>query len=151
MEIFKITTAHYANTLTASGRPNRWNKKGEFVIYAGGSRSLSTLELIVHRSSIKPAIDYRVVVLSISDDSDLYRTIRKNQLPGNWKNIIAYPDLQQLGSNWYKKKESLVLKVPSAVIPFEFNFILNTTHPDFDEHVSLVRNERYFWDERLPL
>jgi len=151
MEVFKITTAKYANTLTASGRPNRWNKKGEFVIYAGSSRSLSTLELIVHRSAIQPAIEYRVVVLSISDDPNLYQTFSPNQLPHNWKNIIAYPYLQQMGSQWYKNQESLLLKVPSAIIPFEYNYILNTTHSAFNEHVQLVRNERYFWDERLPL
>ncbi len=151
MEVFKITTAKYADTLSASGRPNRWNNKGEFVIYAGSSRSLATLELIVHRSGIQPSVKYKVVVISISDDSDLYKTLSTRQLPANWKNIIAYPSLQQLGSCWYKNQESLVLKVPSTIIPFEFNYILNTAHPSFTDHVRLVRNELYFWDERLPL
>lgn len=151
MEVFKITPVKYANELTASGRPNRWNKKGEFVIYTGSSRSLSTLELIVHRSAIKPSIIYRVMVISISDDSALYKTLNTSQLPDNWKNICAYPTLQQLGSLWYENHESLVFKVPSAVIPFENNFILNPRHPDFNRHVGLVRTELYFWDERLPL
>ncbi|WP_031428669.1 RES family NAD+ phosphorylase [Flavimarina sp. Hel_I_48] len=151
MEVFKITAAKYDHLLTASGRPNRWNKKGEFVIYAGSSRSLSTLELIVHRSAIQPMVPYSVVVLSISDDPDLYKTLSQNQLPENWKKISAYPQLQQIGSDWYKKQGGLVLKVPSAVIPFEFNYILNTAHSAFKENVRLVRTERYFWDERLPL
>lgn len=151
MEVFKITPVEYAHELTASGRPNRWNKRSEFVIYTGSSRSLSTLELIVHRSAIKPAIAYRVMVISISDDSALYETLSTNKLPEDWKNISAYPTLQQLGSLWYKNRQSLVLKVPSAVIPFENNFILNTRHPAFNKHVELVRTELYFWDERLPL
>ncbi|HEA30981.1 MAG TPA: RES domain-containing protein [Leeuwenhoekiella sp.] len=151
MEVFKITTDNYAHELTASGRPNRWNKKGEFVIYTGSSRSLSTLELIVHRGAVQPSVVYRVMVISISDDNNIYETLNSKQLPDNWKNIIAYPTLQDLGSVWYRNQRSLVLKIPSAVIPFEYNFILNTTHPDFKEHVRLVRTERYFWDERLPL
>lgn len=151
MEVFKISPVKYAHELTASGRPNRWNKKGEFVIYTGSSRSLSTLELIVHRSAIKPAITYNVMVISISDDSALHKTLNTRQLPENWKNISAYTTLQQLGSLWYENHESLVLKVPSAVIPFENNFILNTRHPHFKKHVKLVRTELYFWDERLPL
>lgn len=151
MEVFKITPVKYAQELTASGRPNRWNKRSEFVIYTGSSRSLSTLELIVHRSAIKPSIAYKVMVISISDDSALYETLSTNKLPEDWKNISAYPTLQQLGSLWYENRLSLVLKVPSAVIPFENNFILNTRHPAFNKHVELVRTELYFWDERLPL
>ncbi len=151
MEVFKITPVKYAHELTASGRSNRWNNRSEFVIYTGSSRSLSTLELIVHRSAIKPSIAYRVMVISISDDGALYETLNTNQLPQDWKNISAYPTLQQLGSLWYENNQSLVLKVPSAVIPFENNFILNTRHPAFNKHVELVRTELYFWDERLPL
>jgi RES domain-containing protein len=151
MEVFKITPVQYAHKLTASGRPNRWNKKGEFVIYAGSSRSLSTLELVVHRGSIKPSVSYRVMVLSLKDDSALYKTLTTAEFPPNWKNIHAYTTLQQLGSKWYQNQESMVLRVPSVIIPYEFNYILNTTHPSFKEHVSLVRSELYFWDDRLPL
>lgn len=61
----------------------------------------------------------------------------------------AYPDLQKIGSNWYQNKESLVLKVPSAVIPKEYNYVINTNHFEFATKVSLVRTEDYFWDERL--
>jgi hypothetical protein len=33
--------------------------------------------------------------------------------------------------------------------PKEFNYIINTRHPDCPENVSLVRQEDYVWDERL--
>ena len=151
MEVFKITTDKYAYELSASGRPNRWNKKGEFVIYTGSSRSLSTLELIVHRGAVQPTVPYSVMVISISDNSGLYETLNTRQLPDNWKTINAYTTLQKSGSDWYKNQASLILKIPSAVIPFEYNYILNTMHVDFKQHVKLVRTERYFWDERLPL
>jgi len=61
----------------------------------------------------------------------------------------SYPQLQQLGSEWYQSNKSLILKVPSAVIPMEYNYIINTRHPDFQNNVTLVRTEDYFWDERL--
>ena len=47
------------------------------------------------------------------------------------------------------ENNSMVLKVPSAIVPKEYNFIINTKHPDFIDKVSLVRTEDYFWDERL--
>jgi RES domain-containing protein len=77
--------------------------------------------------------------------------ILQKDLPKNWRDTGGYPELQKLGSEWYHSNRSLVLKVPSAVIPKEYNFLINTNHPDFNnqEKISLVRNEDYFWDERL--
>lgn len=57
--------------------------------------------------------------------------------------------MQTIGSDWYQARTSLILKVPSAVIPLEYNYIINTEHPDFSDKVSLVRIEDYFWDSRL--
>jgi RES domain-containing protein len=56
---------------------------------------------------------------------------------------------KKIGSEWYKSKRSLILKVPSAVIPKEFNYVINTMHSVFEEKVKLVRNEDYFFDGRL--
>jgi RES domain-containing protein len=89
------------------------------------------------------------MVISIADDDDLVNQIKINELPANWRSIAAYSQLQNLGSNWYNKQESLILKIPSAIIPYEFNFIINTEHPLFRTKVKLVRTEDYFWDERL--
>jgi RES domain-containing protein len=61
----------------------------------------------------------------------------------------AYAQLQKIGSTWINSLESLVLKVPSAVIPYEYNLVINTEHPEFDAKVKLVRVEEYFWDPRL--
>ncbi len=149
MEVFRISAAQYAEQLTSSGNANRWNQSGQSVIYTGSSRSLSTLELVVHRSAIKPTITYKVMVLSIADDDRLINQIKTNDLPINWRSMIHYPDLQRLGSDWYTSQSALVLKVPSAVIPQEFNYVINLKHPDFEKHVKLIRTEPYFWDDRL--
>lgn len=149
MELFRISQAAYAGTLTASGRPNRWNNDGQYVAYAGSSRSLSTLELVVHRNAIKSAPPGKVMVISVADDDQMVSQIRLKDLPTNWRTIAAYPVLQQIGSDWYTKNETLLLKVPSAVIIQEYNYLINTKHPDFAAKVSLVRTEDYFWDDRL--
>ncbi|SFQ42232.1 hypothetical protein SAMN04515674_11833 [Pseudarcicella hirudinis] len=48
MLVYNIRKSKYADSLKASGVANRWNKDDEFVIYAGASISLSTLELVAH-------------------------------------------------------------------------------------------------------
>lgn len=149
MELFRISAEIYANKLTASGASNRWNKRGEYVIYAGSTRSLSTLELVVHRNAIKPSVVYKVMIISVADADSLVTTLQTKSLPKNWRNFAAYSELQQLGSEWYGSKETLLLRVPSAIIPEEYNYLINTEHPDFAKNVQLVRTEKYFWDERL--
>ena len=150
MEVFRISIEKYSGKLTSSGRANRWNQDNEFVIYTGSSRSLATLELVVHLSQVKPSLKYKVMVISIADDDFLYNQFLQNDLPSDWRSMNAYSNLQTLGSSWYNANSSLVLKVPSAIIPKEYNYLINTKHPDYNDHnVSLVRIEDYFWDERL--
>lgn len=149
MEVFRIARETFAKKLTASGRSNRWNTDDQFAIYTGASRSLSSLELIVHKNTIAPAFKYKVMVISIADEENLYAQVLQKDLPKNWRSMIAYPDLQTIGSEWYESGRSLVLKVPSAVIHKEYNYIINTEHPEFARKVTLVRAEDYFWDDRL--
>lgn len=150
MELFRISKVVHAEKLKASGMPNRWNIRGQRVIYAGSSRSLATLEMLVHRAGIAPIEDLRVMVIHVPDDDRYMRQIMTRELPSNWRTLAAYGFLQQIGSAWYQKKETLLLKVPSAVIAQEYNIIINTEHPDFKRQVKLIRTEPYFWDQRLP-
>jgi RES domain-containing protein len=149
MEVFRISKHTHAKILSASGSANRWNLKGQYVLYAGSSRSLASLELVVHRGAIEPLSSYKVMVISLADEDYLIRQISSKELPTNWRAVAGYPALQRLGSAWYSAQETLVLKVPSAVIPYEYNYLINTEHPDFDRCVKLVRTEDYFWDDRL--
>lgn len=149
MEVYRISHKKYSKQLSSSGAANRWNLDGEFVIYTSSSRSLSTLESIVHRNSIKQLTDYEVVIISIADDEHLYEILPIKSLPKNWRLFESYYKLQKLGSDWYKEQRSLVLKVPSAIISMEYNYVINTKHPLFVEKISLVRNEDYFFDVRL--
>jgi RES domain-containing protein len=149
MEVFRIAKESFSKKLTASGRANRWNMDDQFIIYTGSSRSLSSLELIVHEHSISPVSKYKMMIISIADEESLTTSVLQKDLSNSWRSMIAYPELQLLGSEWYQNKRSLVLKVPSAVIPKEYNYLINTNHPDFNNKVSLVRTEDYFWDDRL--
>ena len=149
MEVFKICKEEYSGSLKSSGSANRWNLRGQNVIYTGSTRSLSTLELVVRRSSIAPDNNYKVMVISIADGDYLFKQIHINELVENWRTLAAYSTLQEIGSKWYISQGSLILKVPSAVIPYEYNYIINSEHPDFTKCVRKVRVEDYFWDKRL--
>ncbi|MGJ7030328.1 RES family NAD+ phosphorylase [Niabella hirudinis] len=149
MLVYNIRRAKYAGSLTASGVANRWNMEEEFVIYTGCSRALSVLEIVVHRSGIVLNEPYRLLVIEIKETPADILELKPDQLPEKWRSLVAYPKLQGLGSDWYQGNKQLLLKVPSAVVPMEYNILINTRHPKFNTHVRLKDTEIFDWDERL--
>ena len=149
LEIYRLCRKKYAGELLASGLANRWNREGQKVIYCASSRSLASLELMVHRSRIIPGESYVILVISIHEPDHVIMNIPLYELPENWRSIGAFGTLQKTGSQWYDSQASLALRIPSIVIPEEYNYIIHTEHPTYLTHVSILRREDYFWDSRL--
>src|SRR5437870_8378929 len=122
MFVFRISKSIYAETLMASGRPNRWNSEGKYVLYCASSLSLACLETIVHSSGeLLYKQDYKSIKIQIPDDVTA-SIININSLPENWKDREQKSYTQGLGDRWYTKQEELLLQVPSAIISTEVNF-----------------------------
>jgi len=147
--VYNLRKEKFSHSLNASGVANRWNKNEEYIIYTASSRALSVLELSVHRAYIKIDESYKFLVVKLSVFSSDLEEIQVNELSENWQSITNYPALQKLGSVWYRAMDKLVLKVPSALVPKEFNYLINTKHPDFEKKVKLVEIEDFNWDDRL--
>ncbi len=151
MEVYRIAAEKFANNLFASGRPARWNAKNQFVLYTGSSRSLCALELLVRRAAIKTKIPYKIMCIELSITKKQIQQIRLEDLGNNWRTTGAYADLRKRGSDWYLRADKMVLSVPSAVIPQEQNYIINTQHRDYSKAAKLIKAEEFLWDERLLL
>ena len=146
MEVYRITQKKYADKLKASGAPNRWNKENEFVIYTSESKSLCILELLANRNGKMKNQDYNILTILIPNKKTHFQIIR--DLDRDWKSMKNYNILQNIGSDWYKNKNSLVLKIPTVILDTEFNFVINTKHPEFDK-VKILSNEPFVWDTRI--
>lgn len=147
MLVYRITKTAYANRLVASGGAARWNGRGQFVIYTAATRALACLENVVHRSGEGLLDVFRVMVIQLPDDLPV-TTLSVEQLPANWFAFEQYAICQQLGDAWLRKGETAVLKVPSAIIPNEWNYLISPAHPDFHRLV-LVRTEPFTFDPRI--
>jgi len=125
----------------------RWNRKDIPVVYASENRSLATLEFWVHVPlSILPS-NLSIACLDISDDI-VVEQISIADLPKNWRDYPAPPELADLGSEWAMAMRSLLLRVPSVVVPDEFNALINPKHPDMNR-VVISSVESYMFDRRL--
>jgi len=149
MEIYRITLAKYADSLVASGRAARWNSKGRHVIYAAESRSLACLENLVHRSGLALQQDFRTLVISIPSNGKV-ETVSISDLPPDWRSLLNLSPCQQIGDAWLSEQRSLLLRVPSVIIPEEYNYVLNTQHPEF-KNVRIERMEPFLFDPRVSV
>lgn len=147
MLVFKIAHKKYADNLSVSGLAGRWNSAGKLVLYTSQNISLSLLENIIYRAGMGFNDDYKMMIIEVlGENLELTDTER---LPKDWRDITFYPQLQQMGDFWYDQQQSLVLQVPSSVLPKDYNIIINTTHHEFKKNVRLIDVVNYEPDDRL--
>jgi RES domain-containing protein len=147
MLVYRICLTKWASELKASGNPARWNSKGKFVIYTTESRSLACLKNLVHRSGLGKDELYKILTIDVPDNIKVTE-IKLKQLPKNWWEYKNYPVCQKIGDQWIDKLSSCVLKVPSSIIPEEYNYLINPLHKEFNR-IKLVSTEDFNFDKRL--
>ena len=147
MQVYRITLHKWSHKLHASGYPGRWNSKGVFVIYSSHSRALASLENLAHRSGEGLNNLFSVMVIEIPDKVKV-KTLKLSSLPRNWFRYDHYTDCQSIGDRWIDEGRHGVMRVPSAMVPMEYNYLLNPNHPDFSQ-IQLIRTEKFSFDPRL--
>jgi len=107
----------------------RWNSPGVPVVYTSSVISLAILEWRCHLTQWPaPA----VVLIEIEFDVSLVWSPQK--LPPNWRRFPSPRENATVGDNWVRSGKSVVLRLPSALVPKdheEYNYVLNPAHPDF--------------------
>ena len=148
MHVYRISKCEYISDLQGTGAaryPGRWHSKGTYILYTAASPSLALLESVVHISNIVIA-SYCMTCLSVPEDKTKIIPIR--ELPGNWHDNPPPDILKQIGDSFIKENKFLALKIPSAIMPEENNFLLNPNHTDFKK-VSVVYTRNIPIDERF--
>ncbi|GAB4041189.1 RES family NAD+ phosphorylase [Spirosoma jeollabukense] len=148
MEVFRVSKRQYQQDLIGTGAylaGGRWNTVGNYMLYTAASRSLAILEVLVHISRNRPLDDYSVVVLHIPDNL-FVDAIDPAALSENWREL--YSQTQPLGDQWLSGQPSLSLRVPSAIVKAEYNYLLNPNHEAF-KLVKVLDYEPIQFDERF--
>lgn len=147
MIVYRITLAIYSTKLVASGNPARWNSKDVKMIYTAESRALACLENIVHRNSKGLQTNFRVMQINIPGNI-LIEKITEADMIKDWKEFNKMPFTQSLGDKWTRTGKTAVLKVPSAVVTGDFNYLLNPAHEDFPS-IKLLSTQPFEFDDRI--
>ena len=127
----------------------RWNSRGYRAVYVADSLALATLEVMVHGVSYETLQNYVCILATIP--KKIIQEVDLKSLLRNWRDDLPPAELRELGDRWLNEQKSAALKVFSAVIPVEFNYVLNPRHKDFGkieiaEPLSLAFDKRLFGD-----
>ena len=147
MDVYRITLAKWADKLVASGRAARWNSADRFVIYSASSRALACLENVVHRTGRGLQADFRAICIHFPDTLPI-TTIPLETLPPNWSDYENHSVCQPLGDAWLDSRATAILRVPSAIVPAEVNYLFNPQHPDFLQ-IAIHSVEPFHFDNRI--
>lgn len=130
---WRITKQRYAKgAFTGEGARlygGRWSSAGRPAIYTAQSRALALAEILVHLESAQVLSRYVLFRADIEESCML--EVDLDSLPRNWKTEPAPRRLQTIGDEWLTSGASVALRVPSAIVIGEFNYLLNPLHRDF--------------------
>jgi RES domain-containing protein len=146
MEVFRISHEKWAGVLQGSGRAARWNSNGMFITYSASTRALACLEMLVHLCGEQIKTPFKLSVIYIPDEvaienfSGFYNK--------DWAEIENYHQCQLIGDEWIRSARTCILRVPSAIIKNEYNYLINPQHPDFMK-IKVISLEDFEFDMRL--
>lgn len=150
MIVFRLGKEKYKNDLSGIGAEKfggRWNSKGVRMVYTSQSRALANLEVAVHLTLKLVPKDYYLTSIEIPDE--LILDYPEKKLQGkNWKTHPPSSFTQAEGDKFVKTGQKLVLKVPSAIVQGDYNFLINPLHADISK-VKVLSSELFSFDKRL--
>jgi RES domain-containing protein len=150
MRAFRIAAARFARSrkeafggqggVRASAR---WHTAGRPIVYSAQSLSLAALEILVHLKQTDDLQPFRAFIVEIPDELiSLPRSY-----PAKWR--TEYRVSRAFGNAWLKAGDKPALRVPSAITPGEWNYLLNPLHPAFSPKWVVSGPTLYAFDSRL--
>jgi RES domain-containing protein len=127
--------------LRAAGR---WHYAGQPVVYLSENPASALLEVCVHTAANDVPPDF--TLLRIEGPELRMAAVTESALPNDWQ--IRLEVTRELGTDWLRKKEAVILKLPSALVPQTTNFLFNPLHPDASRF-QIAATFSYPFDRRI--
>ena len=115
------------------------------MIYTSATASLAVLEVLANYSVLPR--DFTLTEIQIPETVAI-EYVTDDRLPAGWNSSKPISETQELGGRWARESRSLVLSVPSSLIPAERNFVINPAHADFAQ-IEFLPPAPFLFDPRL--
>jgi RES domain-containing protein len=150
LTVWRLCAAKYAGSAFSGEGARRfggrWSSAGMPVVYASESRSLAVLEVLANVEIPETLAANAWVVLSAQVPVEQIE--KPARVPACWRQYPRSTETQVFGDAWLRASQTVALRVPSAVVPGEFNYLLNPAHRDF-ARIEFGAPEPFSFDPRL--
>lgn len=150
MILYRLSREKYKDDLSGTGAKlygGRWNSVGNAVLYTAENRSLCALEVSVHLPLGIVPPDYFLTTIFVPDSLS-FTILEASSLPDDWQSSVNQVFTKREGDAFIKNGLFLAMRVPSASVPGDFNWLLNPLHSEFSE-VKILENVSFPFDSRL--
>lgn len=110
---------------------SRWASKGQLVSYAAGNLALAALEKIAGAGRLSRLGEMVYVPAELGEEA--IQVVGEPDLPEGWDRRPPGRVSQKIGDRWLQKEESAALRVPSVILPEGSTYVLNPSHPNFED------------------
>lgn len=129
MRVWRISS--YADLSGAGGLSNsaRWHTRGKEIVYLSESPSAALLERLVHLEIDRDDLPNTYQLLAVDiPDGVTFDAVAIGDLPADWRSNDAAT--RPIGDRWLEAIHTPLLRVPSAITPHTWNWLLNPKHPE---------------------
>lgn len=148
--MWRLCSAAYAGTAFSGEGARlyggRWSPVGLPLIYTAESRALAVLEVLAHVDDPERLRGREWAFLCAEIPATLIE--KPARVPESWRQLPHSVATQQFGAAWARERRSAALRVPSVIVPGEFNYLLNPLHPAFKDMV-IGAPDIFLFDPRL--
>ncbi|RYY06184.1 MAG: RES domain-containing protein [Sphingobacteriaceae bacterium] len=151
MIVYRVGKTKYANDLMGEGarlNGGRWNNKGVGCLYTSESRALALLEYTVNIDIDDIPRALSITIIEIPNYS--IKNWKEADLPGDWRYSPAPSSTKNFGSKLLLAVKEPYIKVPSTVIPAEYNYLLNPLHPE-SKNFKVIDISDFIYDVRIKV
>lgn len=150
MIVYRLTDKAFKSDLSGLGAEKyggRWNNAGVPMLYTCEHQSLCVLERAVHMQlSLMSRMELVMISIEIPDAAKNVAQVKG--LPYRWREIPFNNQTQDLGDEFIFSQKHLAMKVPSVIVPQEYNVLINPRHRLADK-VRIIDERPFVLDKRL--
>jgi RES domain-containing protein len=121
--------------------PGRWHSGGEAISYASDHPGSCLCEMLVHLDMSFMPTSFQLLKIEVGP-------IVIGEVQGlitDWNNDVD--STRAIGDKWLESEASALLRVPSALVPEAFNYLINPAHPEMS-HIRVEETLRVPLDSR---
>jgi RES domain-containing protein len=145
------TPDYEADDLSGKGAEKsggRWNRAGTPLLYCSVTRALACLETLVHLAKHPLPLNRYLVKITVPAAAWAAAVELDGSTLIGWDAEPAGKASLDWGTNWVTGGASLLARVPSVVVPEEFNLLINPAHADIAD-VKAEKVRKWLYDARL--